>query len=56
MTGIRFRFYRLVPEYGDEKGETARSSSPNFRTKRGKELKELKELVRRLVTERNNVR
>jgi len=53
MTGIRFRFYRLVPEYGDEKGETARSSSPNFRKKRGKELEEL---VRRLVTERNNVR
>jgi hypothetical protein len=52
MTGIRFRFYRLVPEYGGERVKQP-VVSPNFRKKRGKELKEL---VRRLVTERNNVR
>jgi hypothetical protein len=53
MTGIRFRFYRLVPEYGGEKGETARSTPLTS----GKNVvKNCKKLVRRLVTERNNVR
>jgi hypothetical protein len=52
MTGIRFRFYRLVPESGAKRVKQP-VTFPVTSEKRGKEAKEL---VRRLVTERNNVR